>query len=66
MSFYERFYQIFAPWVRRVYRIEAHGTENIPEGGAILASNHTAFSDVLVISAASRRQVQYDFRGNHA
>ena len=59
MSFYERFYQIFAPWVRRVYRIEAHGTENIPEGGAILASNHTAFSDVLVISAASRRQVRY-------
>ena len=59
MSFYETIYRIFAPAVRRLYRIEAAGVENIPPEGAILASNHTAFSDVLVISAAAGRQVRY-------
>lgn len=59
MSFYTWFYKTFEPMVSRIYRIEAKGLENIPEGGAILASNHTSFSDVLVISAAARRQVRY-------
>lgn len=59
MSFYDTIYKVFAPLVRALYRIEAVGQENIPEGGVILASNHTAFSDVLVISAAANRQVRY-------
>ena len=59
MSYYETIYKIFAPLVIRLYRIETVGAENIPETGAILASNHTAFSDVLVISAAAKRQVRY-------
>lgn len=59
MSFYEWFYKTFEPFVSWLYRIEAVGKENIPEGGAILASNHTSFSDVLVISAAAGRQVRY-------
>lgn len=59
MTFYEWIYKIFEPAVSLVYRIEAVGVENIPDGGAILASNHTAFSDVLVISAAAKRQVRY-------
>ena len=59
MTFYEKIYKTFAPLVIRLYRIRTEGTENIPETGAILASNHTAFSDVLVISAAARRQVRY-------
>ena len=59
MSFYETIYRIFSPFVKRLYRIEAVGAENIPADGAILASNHTAFSDVLVISAAAGRQVRY-------
>jgi len=59
MSFYGTMYKVFAPLVRAVYRIEAVGKENIPEGGVILASNHTAFSDVLIISAAANRQVRY-------
>lgn len=59
MSFYGTMYKVFAPIVRAVYRIEAVGKENIPEGGVILASNHTAFSDVLIISAAANRQVRY-------
>lgn len=59
MSFYTWFYKTFEPFVSWAYRIEAKGSENIPEGGAILASNHTSFSDVLVISAAAKRQVRY-------
>lgn len=59
MTFYETMYKIFAAPVKWLYRIKAVGTENIPEGGCIIAANHTAFSDVLVISAAAKRQVRY-------
>ena len=59
MSFYGTMYKLFAPLVRALYRVETVGRENIPEGGVILAANHTAFSDVLIISAAANRQVRY-------
>ena len=59
MTFFERMYKMFQPTVFRLYRIHVTGEENIPEGGAIVASNHTAFSDVLVISASTKRQVRY-------
>ena len=59
MSFYGTMYKVFAPMVRALYRIETVGQENIPEGGVILASNHTAFSDVLVISAAAKFSTLY-------
>lgn len=59
MTFYQWIYKTFEPAVSALYRIEARGVENIPADGAIVASNHTAFSDVLVISAAARRQVRY-------
>jgi len=59
MSFYRTMYKIFAAPVRWVYRLQAVGAENIPQRGCILASNHTAFSDVLIISAAAKRQVRY-------
>ena len=53
MTFYQWIYKTFKPIVAALYRIESEGVENIPEGGCILASNHTGFADVLVISAAS-------------
>lgn len=59
MTFYQWIYKTFEPAVSALYRIEARGVENIPAGGAIVASNHTAFSDVLIISAAAKRQVRY-------
>ena len=59
MTFFERMYKMFQPAVFKLYRIQVSGEENIPEGGAIVASNHTAFSDVLVISASTKRQVRY-------
>ena len=58
-KFYEWIYRIFQPIVATVYRIEPVNRENVPEGGAIIAANHTAFADVLVVSAAATRQVRY-------
>lgn len=59
MTYYEKFYQTFAPFVRWLWRVDAVGTENLPAGGAILAANHTSFADPIVISCAARRQVRY-------
>lgn len=59
MGFYEKFYKTFARPVRAMWRVEIAGAENIPEGGCILACNHTSLSDVIVVSAASNRQVRY-------
>lgn len=59
MTFYQWIYNTLEPAVSALYRIEAHGVENIPAEGAIVASNHTSFADVLVISAAAKRQVRY-------
>lgn len=59
MSFYRTIYKIFSAPVRWAYRLRVVGEENIPKDGCILASNHTAFSDVLILSAAARRQVRY-------
>lgn len=59
MTFYQWIYNTLEPAVSALYRIEAHGVENIPDDGAIVASNHTSFADVLVISAAAKRQVRY-------
>lgn len=60
MTFYEKLYKALYPLVRRLYRLKVEGAENIPAGGALIASNHTAFSDVIVISAAcGMRQVRF-------
>lgn len=60
MSFYRVMYTLLNPLVRLCYRLEIRGEENIPtQSGCILAANHTAFSDVLIVSAAARRQVRY-------
>lgn len=60
MSFYRTMYALLNPLVRLCYRLEIRGEENIPvDSGCILAANHTAFSDVLIVSAAAKRQVRY-------
>lgn len=59
MTFYETMYKIFQPAVAWLYRVHPVDWENVPEGGVILASNHTSFADVLVLSAASKRQLRY-------
>ena len=57
--FFRVIYKIFRLPLKLLYRIKVEGAENIPEGGCILASNHTAMPDVVAISVAVKRQVRY-------
>jgi len=43
-----------------LWRLEVKGARNLPrKGGVLLASNHQSFLDVLLLGAASPRQVRY-------
>lgn len=43
-----------------IYRVRAHGMENIPATGpALLVCNHVSYIDALVILAASRRRIRF-------
>lgn len=58
MGLYNIIYKLFSRPVRAVWRIRTEGLENVPEeGGFLLVSNHTAFSDVIVLEAAQTRQI---------
>ena len=59
MKFYEWAMKHLRKPVMALYRIKTVGAENIPEGGCIVAANHTAFSDVLIVTAAIGKQVKY-------
>ncbi len=59
MSFYSVIWIIFHVPLRLIYRIKISGVKNIPDGGVILAANHTSMSDVLVISASFSRRLRY-------
>ena len=57
---YDKFYKRFAPFFKWLYRLEVVGAENIPEGGVVIAPNHTAFSDVILVGAAAGgRQIHF-------
>ncbi len=59
MRVYRFLLRFLGPIVRKLYRTRVEGLENLPEGGAIFASNHTAFSDVILLTAAVRRPIRY-------
>ena len=59
MKFYEWVMKTFRKPVMVLYRIKVVGQENIPEDGCLVAANHTAFSDVLIVTAAIGKQVKY-------
>jgi acyl-[acyl-carrier-protein]-phospholipid O-acyltransferase / long-chain-fatty-acid--[acyl-carrier-protein] ligase len=43
-----------------LYRLRAHGAENIPEHGpALLVSNHVSYIDALLIMASTKRKVRF-------
>ena len=59
-KFYARAYKICAGIIRKIYKVDAKGAENIPEtGGVILAPNHLSNRDVYIIAACLPRQVRY-------
>lgn len=59
---YSRLYKALASFLAKLYRLEVTGEENIPAGndGVIVAANHTAMMDVIILSVAMRgRQVRF-------
>ena len=58
---YGKLYDSLAPFLSKLYRLEVTGEENIPaDGGVIVAANHTAMMDVIILSIAMRgRQVRF-------
>lgn len=60
MSFYTGFYKLFSSPLKKIFRLEIKGAENLVHGeGALLCANHTSLLDVFVISAGLDRQVRY-------
>ena len=59
MGFYNVIYKLFSRPVRAIWRVKTEGIENVPEHGCLLVANHTAFSDVLVLEAAQKRQIRF-------
>lgn len=57
---YSNIYKRVSSLISRLYKLEVVGQENIPADGAIVAANHTAMMDVLVLSVAmGGRQVRF-------
>ncbi|PIE98687.1 MAG: 1-acyl-sn-glycerol-3-phosphate acyltransferase, partial [Propionibacterium sp.] len=53
-------FTIFRPLVKRVWRAVIIGEENIPKtGGAIIAANHIANIDSIVVPALLERRLTY-------
>ena len=58
-KFYKFMYAVFAKPVSAVFRIRVTGFDKLPAGGYLLCANHTSMLDVLILSAATRRQLRY-------
>lgn len=50
---------MFWTLLRLIYRVEAHGLVNIPDGPAILIPNHVTFLDALLIAAHVHRPIHF-------
>jgi 1-acyl-sn-glycerol-3-phosphate acyltransferase len=50
----------FRRLLRRLYRIELVGAENVPQdGGCILASNHESLVDPFILGVATTREIRF-------
>ena len=50
---------ILTPILRFLFRVRVEGAENIPDGAAILASNHLSFSDSIFLPLVLRRRLTF-------
>jgi 1-acyl-sn-glycerol-3-phosphate acyltransferase len=50
---------ILAPYVLLVYRLRGIDSQNVPNGGVILAPNHASFMDHFFAGAVLRRRVRF-------
>ncbi len=57
---YDAYKKLLGGPAKAVFRIKAFGEENLPaDRGVIVCANHTSFSDVIVMSAATDVQIRY-------
>ncbi|MBQ2730267.1 MAG: 1-acyl-sn-glycerol-3-phosphate acyltransferase [Clostridia bacterium] len=57
---YNFFKKLLSNPAKVVFHIKSFGTENLPsDRGVIVCANHTSFSDVIVMSAATEVQIRY-------
>jgi acyl-[acyl-carrier-protein]-phospholipid O-acyltransferase/long-chain-fatty-acid--[acyl-carrier-protein] ligase len=60
MSLAEKALLFFAkPFLRCLYRVTAHGAENLPDGGFLLLPNHITWVDAIVLQLACPRPIRY-------
>ena len=59
-SYYIKFRNFFAPFVRFFQRIKVKGIENVPKEGPVLfCANHIALRDPVLIAAACKREITF-------
>lgn len=73
MAVKPRFKKSTLPWLielfltavaRCLYRVRFSGTHRLPEGGALLASNHLSYVDVMVLQLACPKPIRFvGFKG---
>ncbi len=52
-------YYLLYPLFKIFFRLEIKGRENLPEGGALLVSNHKSYLDPIVLGLATKRPVSF-------
>ncbi len=58
-KFYSLTRTVLGSIMRFFYRVHITGAENIPEGGAIICSNHIGYPDALLLGAMLPRQIHF-------
>ena len=59
MTLYVVVHRIVGPAIRRVWRLEVIGAENVPVGPAIVVANHDSLSDPFFLGAAIERPLRF-------
>ncbi len=60
MNLYKVLYDLFAGFVRGLFRVQVTGAENEPAEGAYIAcANHLSNIDVLILAAVLKRQLRF-------
>ena len=59
MTLYGVVHGILGPAVRRVWRLDVVGAENVPAGPAIVVANHDSLSDPFFLGAALERPLRF-------
>jgi 1-acyl-sn-glycerol-3-phosphate acyltransferase len=59
MTLYAVIRRILGPAIRRVWRLEIVGAENVPAGPAVVVANHDSLSDPFFLGAALERPLRF-------